>query len=81
MTINPDAIIRDLESLGWKRFPRKRAGIAIYQHDDGEQFLQVIIPLDTELVDYQSAMLNTLKVISDFKRAELATVMKEYTIP
>lgn len=73
------AIIHDIEALGWKRFPRKRTDIAIYQHIDGNRFFQITIPLDKSLCDYDEAMLNALKTISDFKRADLASTIKEYS--
>lgn len=40
MKFNTDAIIRDLMSLGWKKFPRKRADVAVLQYDNGEHFFK-----------------------------------------
>lgn len=80
MNIDTHTLIHDFETLGWKRFPRKRTDIAIYQYYDNERLLQVTIPLDKALSDYDEAMLNTLKSISDFKRVNLASIIKEYSI-
>ena len=78
--VNPTTFMNNIESLGWKKFPRKRTDIAIYQYDNGENFLQIVIPLDKTLFDYDEAMLNALKTISDFKRADLASIIEEYRI-
>lgn len=80
ININTDALIQDLLAWGWKKFPRKRTDIAIYQYVKEKVFFQVVIPLDKGLSDYDDAILDTLKTISSFKQVDLATIMETYTI-
>lgn len=83
MEINTNALISDLEALGWKKIPRKRTDIAIYQYQDCSRdgfFFQVTIPLDKELVDYDDAMLDALKTISDFTGSDLGSTMEKYKL-
>ena len=80
ININTDALIQDLLAWGWKKFPRKRTDIVVYQFVKEEVFFQVVIPLDKGLSDYNDAILDTLKTISCFKQVDLKTIMDTYTI-
>ena len=80
MNINTNTLIQDLLAWGWKKIPRKRTDIVVYQFVKEEVFLQVIIPLDKGLSDYDDAMLDTLNTISSFKQVDLKTIIDTYTI-
>lgn len=54
--INPLTFVRYLQANGWVSLDRKREGIATYQYRNGEQFEQVLIPLDQTFFDYALAM-------------------------
>lgn len=64
----PENLIAKLKADGWKYIHRKRADIAVFQNEIGDKFLQVTIPLDRRLRDFEEALEMALQEIESFEK-------------
>lgn len=66
----PESLIAKLKTDDWKYIPRKRTDIAVFQNEIGDKFLQVTIPLDRNLGDFEEALEMALQEIKSFEKKE-----------
>ena len=62
--INPMAFAQYLGTNGWSQFRTKRTDIRVFQKDC-EKFIQVTIPMDNNLADYDIALYEACKKVAE----------------
>lgn len=72
--INPLHFSDYLVETGWKEFKRKNPLIRLFQFDDGT-FYQIIIPIDSSLSDYQEAMYEAIKTLSEKEKRPIDKII------
>ena len=73
--INPLAFSKYLKDTGWIQFPSKRTSVKIYQLEKGDNFFQVIIPVDKKLGDYKQAIYKAVKTVALVENKSVEQVM------
>lgn len=73
----PENLIAKLKADGWKYIPRKRTDIAVFQNKIEDKFLQVTIPLDRSLGDFEEALEMALQEIELFEKKGEKKMTKE----
>lgn len=87
--INPLSFVEYLESTGWKVFPRKNPYVKVLQNRTDKELLQVNVPMDKTLSDYQDAMYRTIVTVAKLEKVSLEAVFlrllssahKNFSIP
>ena len=72
--INPLHFSDYLVETGWKEIKRKNPLIRLFQFDDGT-FYQIIIPIDSSLSDYQEAMYEAIKTLSEKEKRPIDKII------
>lgn len=81
--INLSNVLKNINSLhfsdylvetGWKEIKRKNPLIRLFQFDDGT-FYQIIIPIDSSLSDYQEAMYEAIKTLSEKEKRPIDKII------
>ena len=62
--INPISFARYLEYTGWTNIPRKRRDLRVYQYIHNDDFMQVTIPLEDDLSDYNESMIHAVEAVA-----------------
>lgn len=74
--INPLTFAKYLTSTGWTSFPTKKDYIKIFQYKlKGDDFYQIIIPIDRTLSDYKIAMYNAIETVSAVEKQSTEQLM------
>ena len=73
--LNPLAVSKYLDEMGWTQFPYKREDIKIYQFEKDNIFEQITVPLEKSLRDYKKAMYNVVEKIATVEEKSVEQVM------
>lgn len=63
--IDVNKIISFLERNGWRELQRTNPGIKIFQKEIHSDFVQVTIPIDHDLVDFEPAAIEAIRTIAE----------------
>jgi len=73
--LNPLAVSKYLDEMGWIQFPYKRTDIKIYQFEKDNVFEQITVPLEKNLRDYKKAMYDVVEKIAIVEGKSVEQVM------
>ena len=81
--INWKDFIQRFRLEGWREYPTKRRSIVrIFQKDIGDDdFVQVTVPIDRNLSDFNSAMFEAVKIYADVNQQPVERVILELINP
>lgn len=80
--INPLEFCKYLKDLGWKEFDKFRNEyVKIFQNKENDDFFQVKIPMNRELIDFSHAMLEACKIVSQKTNKSLERIVLELLNP
>lgn len=64
MKINPLAIVKYIAGTGWREIPVKKSYIRVFQIGNGEDMIQVTVPLSREFRDYKYVVFDAVNKIA-----------------
>ena len=73
--IDPLAFTKYLKNTGWDLFPRKNEKLKVYQYENGDDFYQVVIPIDKGASDYRDAMYRAVKTVAEVEGKPIEQAM------
>ena len=73
--LNPLAVSKYLDEMGWTQFPYKREDIKIYQFEKDNILEQITVHLEKSLRDYKKAMYNVVEKIATVEEKSVEQVM------
>lgn len=68
LQIKPYLIIEHLIKMNWQEFQIKNNDIRIFQYTQNDMFVQVRVPLNRELIDYDQAMYNVIRIVAEVEK-------------
>ncbi len=79
--VTPSSLLGYAEGLGWQAVANgRRSEIAVYHRPDS-RLHQVIIPVDTTLVDYAESVAEAVRKLADFEHRPAREVLEHLLLP
>lgn len=79
--INPLDFLQTLRCENWREIRVKNPAIKVFQYERGSDFFQANIPVDRDLVDFDSAMLRAVETLAEVRGANVEQTLIELTTP
>lgn len=73
--INPLAFAKYLKDTGWTQYASKRTCVKIFQLLKEDEFYQVTIPAEKDLIDYQQAMYSAIQTVAEVEGKSIEQLM------
>ncbi len=80
--LNHINVCKYLKDLGWNEFlDHRNPNIKVFQYTEYNEFIQVEIPINKKLVDYNWAMLSVVEILSKVEKKNVEQVILELLNP
>lgn len=79
--INPLDFLQTLRGENWREIRVKNPAIKVFQYERDSIFFQANIPIDRNLVDFDSAMLRAVETLAEVRGANVEQTLIELTTP
>ncbi|MDR3712732.1 MAG: hypothetical protein P4L51_07950 [Puia sp.] len=70
-----------LRNTGWLRIETAKAEIALFQKNNGDDFEEVVLPLNKDFADYKYRIVDVLESIASIEKRKVDQVLTDLTLP